>query len=674
MRAKVLRNAKWIWGLYFFSFFGLMVTGCWMTNILVQMDREKQQASFQENIERDVRACLWKLESHLSQFISSENARPYSDYMQSPPQIPWNHPWIAFHFQINQHGELLSEEDASPRQLSPELCQILWSKKSLAFSASAQSPLNNTSTNTDSTPEQALPTTASSFASASGPQARRPLKPVTQEQSPVQQSLQLNDFAYDNSRLAEQLEQLETSPQKVSTENKGQEEQNLNDYLDRARVAKQAYTKVNSNSSSSSSWSFSKIFSSRSAEPEMEGRGVSDLQRSQSKEAEPLYDKSEARSKSVQQKNLHVPSYPNEPLFPAHNETSTVVYEGIFKPFVIEGQLFLLRQIQRGAEQWLQGLSVQQEQMEQWMCNEVSQLFPKATFKVVDRIPDHFESRALVTLPFLIDPQQQLLSLHLDQRTLLTLFSLWFSILGAAVLLFILIHSMLALSAKKGAFASAVTHELRTPLTTFQMYAEMLDEGMVKDEEKIKRYYKTLRTESNRLANLVENVLTFSRLENKGQTQQYREMTLQELRSHILSRAQERVDSQQGKLMVHLNGLSGQKIKTDENLLEQILFNLVENACKYGREPDGSLNVNLEVSLHKKMLCFELSDTGPGVSIAFKKKLFEPFCKSDRDAANTASGVGLGLALCRQLAKQIGGELILWPSVKGATFRLRVPR
>ena len=71
----------------------------------------------------------------------------------------------------------------------------------------------------------------------------------------------------------------------------------------------------------------------------------------------------------------------------------------------------------------------------------------------------------------------------------------------------------LSLSERRGTFVSAVTHELRTPLTTFRLYTEMLDEGMVASGESQRNYMKTLRSEADRLGHLVENVLSFARLE-----------------------------------------------------------------------------------------------------------------------------------------------------------------
>jgi K+-sensing histidine kinase KdpD len=147
---------------------------------------------------------------------------------------------------------------------------------------------------------------------------------------------------------------------------------------------------------------------------------------------------------------------------------------------------------------------------------------------------------------------------------------------------------------------------------------------------------------------------------------------LAELLSQSLKRAKEKLEREGGELIVHEQVDTETLISCDPAIVEQIIFNLVENACKYGRS-DGGLRVHLKVSTVKSKLCLDVIDEGGGVSADFKKKLFEPFCKSDKESANTAAGVGLGLALCRQLAQHCRGDLKNLDSSAGAHFRLTLP-
>jgi signal transduction histidine kinase len=100
------------------------------------------------------------------------------------------------------------------------------------------------------------------------------------------------------------------------------------------------------------------------------------------------------------------------------------------------------------------------------------------------------------------------------------------------------------------------------------------------------------------------------------------------------------------------------EVVADPVAVEQILFNLVDNACKYARVADNR-TIELQIARHKDRVLLKLHDHGPGVADRERKRLFQPFRKSARDAADSAPGVGLGLTLSRRLARDMGGELSL---------------
>jgi len=185
---------------------------------------------------------------------------------------------------------------------------------------------------------------------------------------------------------------------------------------------------------------------------------------------------------------------------------------------------------------------------------------------------------------------------------------------------------------------SSVTHELRTPLTTFRLYSEMLAEGMVTEEVKKQEYLQTMLSESERLNHLVENVLSYA----------------QRMRSLL----QRRVDQEGAALSIELADDLG-RVETDVTAVEQILFNLIDNACKYGLREGEKGRVTLAVRREKRGLVFEVKDEGRGIANSEKKRLFRAFHKSAHEAAHDKPGVGLGLALCRRLARALGGELKL---------------
>ena len=117
-----------------------------------------------------------------------------------------------------------------------------------------------------------------------------------------------------------------------------------------------------------------------------------------------------------------------------------------------------------------------------------------------------------------------------------------------------------------------------------------------------------------------------------------------------------------------------QALRTDAGAVEQILCNLADNACKYGRRDGLPGSIELVVSRERRRICFTVRDFGPGIPRGEQNTIFLPFHKSAREAAHTAPGVGLGLALCRRLAAELRGTLEIDRSWKqGASFVLKLP-
>lgn len=211
---------------------------------------------------------------------------------------------------------------------------------------------------------------------------------------------------------------------------------------------------------------------------------------------------------------------------------------------------------------------------------------------------------------------------------------------------------------KRASFVSAVTHELRTPLTTFKMYSEMLARGIVAPDKQ-QSYLQTLAREANRLGHLIENVLTFSRLENRGSQNERRRILGSDLLNGFLSRVTDHTTFAGCQLQTKID-LACQECHTlvDPLAIEQIVFNLVDNACKYGVS-DSSRRIELHAKVQSEGLVVVVRDFGPGLTANAKRKLFEPFSKSAQDAAGSKPGVGLGLALCQRLSVEQGTRLLI---------------
>ena len=366
---------------------------------------------------------------------------------------------------------------------------------------------------------------------------------------------------------------------------------------------------------------------------------------------------------------------------------SVVAREGVMQPLWVEENLILARRVDglAGTESsivqvcWLDWTAIQSA-----LKNEVADLLPNVKFEPIRKDSDLKAGTALTTIPvqLVVDNTNLLsklaLSSSLDSQTSGLRLSLWVAWIGLALATIatgLLLYGVMRLSERRATFVSAVTHELRTPLTTFRMYAEMLAEKMV-PEGKQQEYANTLRVQADRLSHLVENVLQFARLERGSDKVQLETITIEELFSRFSSRLTERADEGGMDLVISIpKELDGLKIRTQASTIEQVLFNLVDNACKYAK-PTTDRQIIASVEHASDKVQFKVQDHGLGVAPEQRKRMFKPFCKSDLEAANTASGVGLGLALCRRMAASLGGRLYFEPNEMpktGSTFVLEIP-
>jgi signal transduction histidine kinase len=247
------------------------------------------------------------------------------------------------------------------------------------------------------------------------------------------------------------------------------------------------------------------------------------------------------------------------------------------------------------------------------------------------------------------------------------------TLLALATLAFTL-RAAIGFGERRARFASAVTHELRTPLTTFRMYSEMLADDVVTDPTARHEYLQTLRSESDRLARVVENVLAWSRLEEGRFASRRERHGVASLLSRVAPTLERRLAESAMTLELVVDQDVGEAVvATDEDAVLQILFNLVDNAAKYARGATDP-RVTLRARLDGATVRIAVHDRGPGVPSEHRARIFTPF---DRGAVPTSSneipGVGLGLALARGLARDLDGDLTLDASSSGACFVLSLP-
>jgi signal transduction histidine kinase len=321
-------------------------------------------------------------------------------------------------------------------------------------------------------------------------------------------------------------------------------------------------------------------------------------------------------------------------------------------------ELLLVRRVERGSgEVEVQGAWLDWPRVRALLLAEVTDLLPGAALERVAGGGGALVERQLASLPVRLVPGAVPVELGEDSAMAWSLGVAWGAVILALVAVGFLLFGAVSLSERRAAFVSAVTHELRTPLTTFRMYAEMLAEGMVADEAQRQGYYETLQRESNRLAHLVENVLTYARLERKRTPKVAESVELGTFLQDHLRRSQERAREAGMSLVLELDeALEAAHVRVEPSGAEQVLFNLVDNACKYAREAEDR-RIHVRAERRGSRLAILVADHGPGISRADARHLFEPFSKSSERAAESGPGVGLGLALSRRLARALGGEL-----------------
>ena len=197
---------------------------------------------------------------------------------------------------------------------------------------------------------------------------------------------------------------------------------------------------------------------------------------------------------------------------------------------------------------------------------------------------------------------------------------------------------------------------------------------MVRDEQQRQTYLETLRVEADRLSHLVDNVLQYARLE-RGRAGR-RPVTIE--LSRLIRQSTERLPQrakQSGMVLQESPPPADADplVWTDSAAVEQILFNLVDNACKYAAAATDR-RIHLHWSIGRRIVQVRICDHGPGIPAEQAGKLFRPFSKTDQEAAQTAPGIGLGLALCQRLATDVGGKLLFLPGGgSGAVFLLELP-
>lgn len=222
----------------------------------------------------------------------------------------------------------------------------------------------------------------------------------------------------------------------------------------------------------------------------------------------------------------------------------------------------------------------------------------------------------------------------------------------------------------KSDFISNVTHELKTPLALIRMFAELLALG--RSDRSISREYAEIITrESDRLTRLIDNVLDFARIERGKAAYSFSCGSLQPVVERVVDLCQYRAEQAKVRLVTEIQPeLPDTQI--DEEAMTLLLYNLVENALKYGAESGGEIRVSL--ALKDGSLALRVADQGPGIPAEEQGRIFERFYRTRDARSKPTRGSGIGLSLVQHIAQAHGGEVRVESELgKGATFEVRIP-
>lgn len=222
----------------------------------------------------------------------------------------------------------------------------------------------------------------------------------------------------------------------------------------------------------------------------------------------------------------------------------------------------------------------------------------------------------------------------------------------------------------KSDFLAVMSHELRTPLNAITGYADLLLMGLPDPLPAQGRIYvERIRTAAWHLFQLIEEILTFARIEAAREVVSPERIDLLAFLSDCAALI-EPVAREKGLDFRQDLPRDGIVIRTDPRKLRQILLNLLSNAVKFTDRGSVLLSVEQEAG----GLVFRISDTGVGISPEHAARIFEPFWQAEQPTTRRAGGAGLGLAVARRLARMLGGDVVVESHVgRGTTFTVTLP-
>lgn len=216
-------------------------------------------------------------------------------------------------------------------------------------------------------------------------------------------------------------------------------------------------------------------------------------------------------------------------------------------------------------------------------------------------------------------------------------------------------------------FISTVSHELRTPLTSIRGFADTLLSSYDRlTPEQREKFLLIIKDQSNRLINLVENLLTVSKMQSDKELLVYKAIDAVQTAEYVIQIIKNQYITHKYILNKEKNL---PKILVDSDKLQQILMNLIDNASKYS---PGNTTVTVDISqdYDKNTVTISVKDEGIGIKSEDIGKIFNKFSRIDSPLTRKIQGNGLGLYITKTLTEKMGGEISVNSSPKGSEFKI----
>lgn len=214
-------------------------------------------------------------------------------------------------------------------------------------------------------------------------------------------------------------------------------------------------------------------------------------------------------------------------------------------------------------------------------------------------------------------------------------------------------------------FSANVSHELKSPLTSISGYAELIKNGMVKDED-IKKFSGIIFDEAGQMLRLIENIILISKLDEKPELKCEEEVSIKETIDEILDLYKGKIDAKNLSVECHIE--EGLKKNVPLGMLSELYRNLISNAIKYNK--DGG-KIIITVERRADNIISKITDTGIGLEKDEIPRIFERFYMVDKGRNRNTNSTGLGLAIVKHIVEDMGGTIDVESEInKGTTFKV----